>query len=372
MVMKNRLPKGLFRRGKIIWIRFKNEKGIWVNRSLHTTDLTSARRMQQNLLYQVESRRRELQGGAPAPLPIAKAVDVYLQAMKGEVRPSSWEKKAVAIKYLQRFLQERGITYLQDVTSQHLEDFKAYRRNTAFRTNVSVPVAPNTINSTIGQTKAFFGYFFQRGVLQTNPAAKLRKVDANPRLEYHIYTPQEVRAMFNASENNERTGRCYISSSYLKRLLILLYYSGMRLAEATHLTWKDVDLERRTITIRHSKFKRQTGSLVRTIPMHDEIYKMLSKCQRRDGLILLNSIGQPVSNNTAHRSFVLLLKRLRIPHGRLHDFRHTFATELARRGCDPYRLQKLLGHARLETTMRYYDHLVIEDLRSGLALLTHE
>lgn len=50
----------------------------------------------------------------------------------------------------------------------------------------------------------------------------------------------------------------------------------------------------------------------------------------------------------------------------VHMFRHTYATELLRRGVPPEVVQKLLGHASITTTTTTYAHLKVEDLRRSL------
>lgn len=52
-----------------------------------------------------------------------------------------------------------------------------------------------------------------------------------------------------------------------------------------------------------------------------------------------------------------------------HALRHTFGHTLASRGVKPRVLQRLMGHADLDTTMRYYTHFTEADDREALALL---
>ena len=51
---------------------------------------------------------------------------------------------------------------------------------------------------------------------------------------------------------------------------------------------------------------------------------------------------------------------------RFHDLRHTHATLLLRAGVDAHRVQRLMRHRHLETTVKIYGHLDVEDLRAGV------
>ena len=64
-----------------------------------------------------------------------------------------------------------------------------------------------------------------------------------------------------------------------------------------------------------------------------------------------------------------LVRRLRARTGvrfTPHELRHTYATELLRRGVAVEVVQKLLGHASISTTIDTYSHLDIEDARRAL------
>ena len=64
-----------------------------------------------------------------------------------------------------------------------------------------------------------------------------------------------------------------------------------------------------------------------------------------------------------------LVRRLRAGTGiefTPHLFRHSYATDLLRRGVAPEVVQKLLGHASISTTIDTYSHLGVEDARRAL------
>jgi integrase/recombinase XerD len=64
-----------------------------------------------------------------------------------------------------------------------------------------------------------------------------------------------------------------------------------------------------------------------------------------------------------------LIERLRVRTGielTAHTFRHTFATELLRKGTPVEIVRELLGHASVATTVGTYAHLTVEDSRRAL------
>ena len=76
-------------------------------------------------------------------------------------------------------------------------------------------------------------------------------------------------------------------------------------------------------------------------------------------------VGEPMSYAGVHR----LVRGLRDRTGISfvpHQFRHSYATDLLRRGVPAEVVQKLLGHASISTTIDTYSHLDIEDARRAL------
>ena len=68
------------------------------------------------------------------------------------------------------------------------------------------------------------------------------------------------------------------------------------------------------------------------------------------------------------KNFSSLAKNVGIEDFHFHDLRHTFATRLAQRGVDLYKISKLLGHVNITMTQRYTHHCP-ESLREGIEVL---
>ncbi len=174
----------------------------------------------------------------------------------------------------------------------------------------------------------------------------------------------------------------------------LLYGSGMRLAECLRLRVKDVDLERRILTVREGKGRKDRvtplpQACVAPLAAHLPRVRELWRRDRADGLagvFLPNAFGAKDPSAGArwewqwvfpsahpsvdprsdlprrhHVSPDALQRALRAAAGLAgiakrvspHVLRHSFATHLLERGTDIRTIQELLGHKDVSTTMIY-------------------
>ncbi len=75
-----------------------------------------------------------------------------------------------------------------------------------------------------------------------------------------------------------------------------------------------------------------------------------------------------MKNRNLRRAFNIALDKTGIQNFHFHDLRHTFATRLAQRGIDIYKISRLLGHQDIRMTQRYSHHCP-DSLRDGVQIL---
>lgn len=136
-------------------------------------------------------------------------------------------------------------------------------------------------------------------------------------------------------------------------VLTLIYSAGLRGREVINLKISDVDLERMTIHIRQSKYKKD-----RILPLSNYMAKGLEKyLQAENPHVWLFNGKQPSSQYSIRGlSWVLRenLKKTSISKAiNLHSLRHSYATHLLEDGLNIVTLKQLLGHADISTTMIY-------------------
>lgn len=143
-------------------------------------------------------------------------------------------------------------------------------------------------------------------------------------------------------------------------MVLLAINTGLRRGELLSLTWHDIDLVARMITVRAERAK---NGKQRHVPLNQEALSVLQcwKDQSNDDL----HVFQPKDVKTA---WVKLLARAQVTGFRFHDLRHHFASKLVTKGVDLNTVRELLGHADIKMTLRYA-HLAPAHLAAAVAKL---
>lgn len=145
---------------------------------------------------------------------------------------------------------------------------------------------------------------------------------------------------------------------------------GLRRGEICGLRWEYVDLRARVLHVCNQRQRLADGRLIdappksragtRDLPIPAVVYDALRRKYQFCGYVVPIT---PSGLDAAHRA---LLRRLDLPYIRLHDLRHTMATNAARNGALTRVLASVLGHSDPALTARCYTH--VDDEMVGQAL----
>ena len=239
---------------------------------------------------------------------------------------------------------------------------------------------PTTINRDIAALKAAFSRATEWGFVERNPIAKIKplKVDNSPKPRF-LSKAEEHRllAALDARELRLRAlkdkHKPYISGvqfvDYLKPMTFLALHTGMRRGEIFSLTWEDLDLERRIVTVGGTNSK---SGKTRHIPLNKTCLNALDQWKRQSVAISTNDYVFPGKDggrlNNIRKYWKSVLADANIVEFRWHDLRHSFASSLVQKGVDLNTVRDLLGHADLKMTLRYA-HLSPDNKADAVALL---
>lgn len=136
--------------------------------------------------------------------------------------------------------------------------------------------------------------------------------------------------------------RNYVQRSHLRPIVIMALDTAMRVGEILSLTWDDIDLENRLISIKAMNTKTQRK---RTVGITTRLYNELKA--------LPKGADKVFGRTTVKRSFMTACKRAKIKGLRFHDLRHTATTRMINAGIPHTEVMKITGHRQMKTFMRY-------------------
>lgn len=135
--------------------------------------------------------------------------------------------------------------------------------------------------------------------------------------------------------------------------------AGLRRGEMLALHQKNVDYERRRLTVEHSFYRGKIvttkGKRFRVVGMSEELCAVLRRHRHLRGpMVFYTARGKPATPRAINLWFELGCKHAKLsPRGKLHVLRHTFGSHAALAGEDMHRIQVLLGHSDQRTTQIY-------------------
>lgn len=171
---------------------------------------------------------------------------------------------------------------------------------------------------------------------------------------YGLRTPRRQNRLPVVLSENEVLRILEAAPSLRDKLLLgLIYATGVRVSEVVRLRWRDVDFDRRRVSIWQGK-----GSSDRQVMLPVSFEPLLRELSRQfnpeDFIFPSQNPGRYLSPRSAQRAMERAVSIARIgKRATPHSLRHAFATHLLENGTDIRFIQKLLGHRRLETTTIY-------------------
>lgn len=150
---------------------------------------------------------------------------------------------------------------------------------------------------------------------------------------------------------------------------LLLAHSGLRVGECLDLYLADIDLPNRRLFIRQAKGLRDrvvyfSAGAARALHTY-----LQATPRPLHAPLLVQPNGKPLTYLWLFHRFRTLASAAEVADFSIHRLRHTFATRLLNAGMEVTRIQKLLGHAHLNTTMIYakvFDHTLEADYRRAM------
>lgn len=173
-----------------------------------------------------------------------------------------------------------------------------------------------------------------------NPLEGVVQKDPNNRVERYL-SPAETARLKEAVENSP--------NPMLKYIVALLLLTGCRKRELLDARWEEVNLDKKIWRIPTSK----TGK-PRYVPLSDDAIAVLKAVPRFGACPFIVPNPKTLKPFTAiYNSWNSARKAAGVPDVRIHDLRHSAASNLVNAGQSLYVVAKVLGHAQMRSSERY-------------------
>jgi integrase len=243
-------------------------------------------------------------------------------------RMTSWKRYQLSFESLNAHL---GIIPLEAFRREHLHGFVEKRVK---------EVSASTCNKDIAAIKKMFSYALEVGAIQFHPLVKFRTIKVQE-TALRVPTADEFHKLVDSMPEPE-----------LAALVAVLGETGMRKGEALGLTWDRLDLLRRRMQLEKTK-----GKKVRSVPLSEFAVEKLRSLIRfvHQPRVFVHPNGKPWTN--PDKKFRAGRKAAGMPWVTFHTLRHYRGTSWLDHGADIKSVQESLGHADIQTTMRYLKHV---------------
>jgi integrase len=226
----------------------------------------------------------------------------------------------------------------------------------------------STIRNSIKPLQAIYRRARSREGLPVNPTHDLELPSPAPK-EVEIIAPEVASQLLAAAPEQDRA------------LWATALYAGLRYGELRALRWGAVDLAGGTIRVLES-WDAKEGSIApktrtsqRTTPMpgvlrdHLMDRRMATEGAGDDALVFGVAPDRPFHANVVYRRADLAWDKAELPHLRLHQARHAYASFMIAAGINAKALSTFMGHSSIKVTFDLYGHLMPGTEAEAAALL---
>ena len=280
--------------------------------------------------------------------------------LENGIAPKTIESYVGDVKAFCAFLTGMGVEQLADLKRFYVSSYKNHLMENKY--------AVATINKKINSLQAFNLFLIDRK-LTTEQVVTLRKdrikVAAGSEGVVEVFSEQEVNHLLFFVQDRSKV----ILRNHL--IVWLLLYTGVRVSELCGIQLSDLDYLTNTLRVTGK------GGKYREIPLRPDLVDLIKEYIRtvrqenkhRDSpYLLLSQRAEKMHKDAVNTLLEGLEKQLGFklyPH----KFRHTFCSRLLKRGVPLTTVSKLAGHAHIQTTAHYYTNTSRQDKEQAVALL---
>lgn len=351
----------LYQRRGIWWVRYRIG-GKDYRYSLRTRDEVEANERVE--IIATELKMQSVPSNHRHPT-FDEAAKLYLGYLETDGRAKkTFSKYRRTLDNLCNFAATRNASRLEEFDLLLVDEYRRMRTKAG--------AAAKTLHNEITLLKQLVNFAIRRELLEKNPlkALKLKKPKPNTQ---PFWTYDQIEKILAAAAMDP----------YLP-LFRLLAATGLRIGEAKHLAWDDIDFENRVLLVRPKQISQKAGDSwkpktgdQRVVPLPPQVLEMLKSLPRRSRWVFGRpnqrrkaADTRPINDRNALAHLQAILKRLGFA-GHLHTFRHSFISHALIRGVPEAVVRQWVGHVDAEI-LKHYTHIADRESQRYMSTLFTE
>lgn len=253
------------------------------------------------------------------------------------------------IEQLVDFLAQKGITFVEVVTADQIDEFKDTLKKQRYTSK--------SISRKINSIKSFFRFMQAEGEITENPAQVVihPKFDQTPP---RVLSKLEYRALRDACRGDIR----------MSAIVELLLQTGMRISELANLGLADVDLERDIMYIAPQNSREGRRVPLNKAAKNSLMDYMKVRPRAREKTLFLTKTCRPFLVRNIRTAIDRYFRMAGIKDAKVNDLRHTFIVEQLKAGTPMVYISQLVGHKRITTTEKYLKMVEAPDMTPNVQI----
>ena len=334
--------------------------------------LDEAKQLERELNYQLK------QETPTAKITVQALYDEYIEALKPEVRETTFEKNKKNLK--NNVLDTLGNVKLDKLTIPVLQKWK----QNIEQKNLSIRTRQNRYS----EFRALLNYAVKMEYLSQNPLIKVGnfKAPLQPKKEMQYYTADEFKKFIQKAkeEATQSESKGYMHKWHYYVFFNIAFYTGLRKGEIHALQWTDI--KDGYLSVTKSIAQKLKGgdritppknrSSIRTIQMPEPLIQILNEHYERCKSIIgfndsyyITGGERPLRDTSIQNELKKYAERANVKAIRVHDFRHSHASLLANEGINIQEIARRLGHSKISMTWETYSHLYPREEERAIKIL---
>lgn len=346
-----------------LYDEYGNRKQKWINTQLAVRG--NKKNAEKFLVEQIAEWNKK---NVPySKLTVSDYFKYWLKQIETEVKPNTYRSySGNMVNHIIPYFESKKIL-LQELKPCHLEEYYKSKLQTGSKINTEEALSPTTIKHHHQNISKALSDALRHGLIIVNPATAARTPKAE-KYKAEFLNPKELEAMLMLFKGN-----------VVELPVTLCAVYGFRRSEVLGLKWHSIDFEKQSITVSETLQQNTGGSYTdspktessyRTLPMTDSICKLLTAHKRlqeeraiymgtyyiQSDYVCTQNNGEVITPNYLTRTFHSVISKSTLPQIRLHDLRHSVASNLLDKGFSVVQVQEWLGHGSAATTLNFYAH----------------